>query len=144
MADLNERLYAKLAKVGLVTARIKAEAVELRRLAVFLDSYIESREDIKPNTKAHLKRARKNLIDFLGEEIEIDRVTPADAEQFRRHLRKTMGSNTVRRICGRAKQFVRFAARKKLIPESPFADMDDMQVRGNASRDFFITPERRR
>jgi integrase len=88
-----------------------------------------------------LRRARKNLVDFFTDDTALSAITLADAEQFRRYLRKTMADNTVRRICGRAKQFFRYAARKKLIAESPFADMRDTAVRANKSRAFYISRE---
>lgn len=47
--------------------------------------------------------------------------------------------NTVRRRCGRAKQFFRAAVRKKLIAESPFGDMKDCKVSGNDDRFYFVT-----
>ena len=45
----------------------------------------------------------------------------------------------MRRVCGRAKQFFRAALRKKLIAESPFADMKGTSVTANRSRDYFVT-----
>ena len=47
--------------------------------------------------------------------------------------------NTVRRYCGRAKQFFRYAVRKRLITESPFADMAETSVRANRNREHFIS-----
>ena len=52
-----------------------------------------------------------------------------------------MADNTVRRICGRAKQFFRAAVRKQLITESPFADMQKVTIRENREREFFVTRE---
>ena len=50
-----------------------------------------------------------------------------------------MADNTVRRVCGRAKQFFRAAERKRLILDSPFADMKGTNVRANKSREYFLT-----
>ncbi len=50
-----------------------------------------------------------------------------------------LGENSIRRHCGRAKQFFRAALRKRLIAENPFADMRDTSVRANRERDYFIT-----
>ena len=52
-----------------------------------------------------------------------------------------LGDNTVRRHCGRAKQFFRAAVRKRIISENPFADMAGCTVRANQARQFFITRE---
>ena len=45
----------------------------------------------------------------------MDEVTPGDADEFRRFLLGHLGENTVRRHCGRAKQFFRAAVRKRLL-----------------------------
>ena len=55
-------------------------------------------------------------------------------------LFERIGENTARRHCGRGKQFFRAAVRRKLIAESPFADMRDCQVRpSDPSRQFFLS-----
>src|SRR5581483_3965752 len=51
-----------------------------------------------------------------------------------------LAPNTVRRTCGRAKQFLRFAVRKRLIPGNPFAELKTT-VGGNPDRKFFITAD---
>jgi hypothetical protein len=50
-----------------------------------------------------------------------------------------LADNTARRTCGRAKQFIEAARKKKIITESPFAGIGDCQVRANKSRDRFVT-----
>jgi len=50
-----------------------------------------------------------------------------------------LGENTVRRHCGRAKQLLRAALRKRIIAENPFADMRDCLVKANKSREFFLS-----
>jgi integrase len=79
------------------------------------------------------------LVEFFGESRPLVEITPGDADDWRRWLSTKIGDNTVRRYCGRAKQFFRAAARKKLINESPFADMKDCKVNGNRERDYFVT-----
>ena len=134
---IDDTLYEKLAAVQLVPPRGEQAVATL---AAFLDAYIELRADVKPSTKAHLKRARRNLVEFFGAKRPIDEITPADADEFRLHLAETMdASSTVPRICGRAKQFFRYAVRKKLIPESPFGDMKGVSVKANKEREFFVT-----
>lgn len=139
LADLPSALYGKLEAVGLAGKRAETQKVALGAL---LDSYIELRGDLKPNTTAHLRRARRNLVDFFGEEKPIDEITPADADEFRLHLAESMDADsTVPRICGRAKQFFRYAVRKKLIAENPFGDMTSLAVKANKDREFFVTQQ---
>jgi hypothetical protein len=47
---------------------------------------------------------------------------------------------TVRRFCGRAKQFLTAAVRRRLIPSNPFADLKSV-VQANPSRFYFVTRE---
>lgn len=51
-----------------------------------------------------------------------------------------MSVNTARRLCGRAKQFFRFASRKGIIRSNPFVELES-NVRSNPARKFFITRE---
>jgi integrase len=147
LANLDDELYRKLSseRVGLVAPRVAAVAVETAEPAVtlgaFIDGYIASRTKIKPNTRAHLQRARRNLVDYFGADKLLTEITHGDADDFREHLGKTMADNTVRRICGRAKQFFRVAQRKRLIAESPFGDMKATNVQANKSREHFVTRE---
>lgn len=148
LATIGDDLHAKLADQGLTAPRERSKPYTV---AAFADSYIDERTDIKPNTRAHLLRARNDLVDFLGADRPLTEVTPGDADDWRRWLAspkiesgptkggKGLSPNTVRRICGRAKEFFRAAARKKLIAESPFADMKDTNVKENRSRDWFVT-----
>jgi integrase len=136
-------LYDRLAAVNLVPERERPEdqAGELSRLGAFLAAYIDGRTDLKPPTVLSLNQAKGWLIEFFGEDKPLAEVTPADADDFRRWLDTKLGDNTVRRYCGRAKQFFRAAVRKRLIDRdaNPFLDMADVSVRPNRERDFFIT-----
>ena len=100
--------------------------------------YLTRRTDIKQSTREHLDRARLHLVAFFGADKALADITPGCADEFRLHLLKRMGDNTVRRLCGRAKQFLRAATRKRLIAQSPFGDMADTNVRENKSREFFV------
>jgi len=110
-------------------------------LAKFCDRYIATRSDVQDTTRALLMRARDILVEFLGPDRQLKSITPGDADEFRRHVQAMMGENTARRVCGWAKQFFRAAARKKLIAESPFADMRGLKLRAVSSRQFYITRE---
>lgn len=134
VAERDEDFHRKLSDLGLVAPR---KQIVVTLLGEFLDSYIDGREKIKPSTRAHLRRARASLVAYFGADKPLHEITPGDGDDFREQL--TGAENTVRRICGRAKQFFRAAARKKLIPESPFADMKGTNVQANRSRDYFVT-----
>jgi integrase len=109
-----------------------------RTLAAYIDSYIASRKNLKPNTIAHLKRCRGNIVKIMGGNRLLTSITVGDANRFRETLAETMAPNTVRRICGRAKQFFKAAVDDELIDKSPFRAMKDTNVRANKSRDHEI------
>jgi hypothetical protein len=85
VAKLDAELYDKLADVDLVPKR---EAAGHKTLGAFIDGYIESRSDVKPNTRDHFKRCRDDLVGKFGAERRLDAFVPGDADEFRRHLRK--------------------------------------------------------
>lgn len=134
MADRDNDFHSKLAQCGLVSPRVKSVSI---KLGDFLDNYIVGRADVKEATRTHLIRAPNDLVAYFGADKAMHEVTPGDADDFRRQL--SGADNTIRRTCGRAKQFFRAALRKRLVAESPFADMKDTNVRANRSRDCFVT-----
>jgi len=138
VADLHPRLAKKLARVGLIPKPQKKGAATL---GPFLAEYMATRTDVKPSTRRHLEQARQKLIGFFGEEKTLASITSGDADEFRLHLLQSLGDNTTRRMCGRAKQFFRAALRKRLIAENPFGDMRGCNVQPNRARNFFVTRE---
>ena len=142
LAGVDDAFYERLVKHGLCEPRQGAEPAaqpDAPTLGAFIDGYIAGRTKIKPSTRVHLTRCRRFLANYFEADRALDAITPGDADDFREHLGKTLAENTVRRICGRAKQFFRAAQRKKLIVESPFTDMKGTSVTANRSRDYFVT-----
>jgi len=140
VGSLEPAMTDKLARVGLIPSR-DDKANESTTLGMFLDEYIAGRTDLKPSTIRHLKDAAKSMVEFFGEFRPLADITLSDADDFRRWLLRTLGENTVRRRCGRAKQFFRVAVRKRLILQNPFGDMKGLAVKANKSREFFVTRE---
>ena len=120
-------------------------------LAAFLDSYIAKRSDVKGGTAIVYGHTRRCLVEYFGADKPLAEITPADADDWRRWLGlakneddpkaggQGLSDNTVRRRCGIARQFFRDAVRRRLIAESPFAEMKGVVVRSNRSRDYFVT-----
>lgn len=140
LAEIGESLYAKLANLGLVDSRQKAP--EVLTLGQLLDSYLEERRDIKPGTRFNLDLARRNLLGFFGEGKPITEVNEADAASFQQWLALTEGlaANTVRRRCGRARQFFAWAVRRRLLEKNPFAELS-VATRGNPARQRYVPAE---
>ncbi len=112
-----------------------------RRCKNFINEYITARSDIKPRSVNRLEAAGKKLVECFGPDRRMKEFTVGDADSFRVWLLgQGFAENTVRRLCGRAKQFFKAAVRRKLIPENPFGDLVSA-VRGNPSRFYFVTQE---
>jgi integrase len=99
-------------------------------LGGFLSDYLRTRTDIQPSTRTNLETAKRWLIEFFGEQRELDSITPGEADEYRAWLGATgkQAPNTVKRLCGRAKQFFHAAFRRRLIRENPFQDMKHLIV----------------
>lgn len=66
-------------------------------------------------------------------------LTANDAEDWRLDLvSQKLADNTVRRRCGIAKQFFRYAVKRGYVEVNPFADLVAV-VHGNPQRQFFVT-----
>jgi len=141
LAKIGQDLADKLAAVGLIGKRDKQSpaVVAVVRLAAFVDAYIAGRSDVKSGTKLNFHQARQYLVKYFTAERSLDSITAGDADDWRVWLKvEKLGDNTIRRHCGRAKQFFRAAVRKRLIVENPFGDMKDCEVKANRERDYFL------
>ncbi|MEO0966280.1 MAG: tyrosine-type recombinase/integrase [Planctomycetota bacterium] len=127
-------LVGRLAKLGLTSDRDRVT------LGGFVDDYISSRQDVKASTRTVYLRTRRHLADFFSETRRLDTIRRGDADLWRSWLVADRGlaENTVRRTCGIAKQFMRAAVRRGLIPENAFEDQV-VAVRPNTARFYFVT-----
>ncbi len=133
---IGHTLHERLSRVGLVQARA---ALEGTKLGPFIDAYIAGRVDAKPRTIINLKQARKFLVEHFGEGKALAAITAGDADAFRLALLgKGLADNTVRRICGRARQYFRAAIRRELVHRNPF-DGIKCAVGANPDRQYFVS-----
>ena len=121
----------------------KAGLIELRvssNLGDFIADYIARRSDVEPGTVTNYHQVRLNLVAFFGYEKPLRSITAADATAFRKWLETDEGQseNTLRRRCGRARQFFTAAIKAKLIEENPFDGMP-VSVGGSKGKERFIT-----
>lgn len=136
VADLPDNMHAKLVAAGLVSPR--AATVRFT-LGPFLDEYIGSRQDVKPNTVLVYGRTCKHLVDFFGADKVLQEITEGDADDWRLYLvSQGLAPNTVNRTCGIARQFFRAAVRRRLIASNPFTELK-VSVQGNKAREYFLS-----
>jgi integrase len=119
-------------------------------LGQFIAAYIERRTDIKPSTRINLCVAGGRLIGYFGYTKLLAEITEGDADDWRLWLgtevktadkvdHRKLAENTIRRMCGRARQLFRAAVKKRLIAENPFGEMKGIMSRGNKAREYFIS-----
>ena len=133
LAEIDEALHGKLAKAGLVVARTSVTLDE------FINGYIASRADLKDRTRELLEKAGENLVKMFGAGNPLRDFTEGDADSFRQSLLNGgLAVNTVRRRCGRAKQFFKAAMRQRLILSNPFEGIA-CNVNENRSRFYFVS-----
>ena len=138
VAGIGDKLHDRLARAGLVEPH---EAANASKLGAFIEGYIKGRVDAKPRTIINLNRAKKALVDYFKADKPLAKITAGDADAFRLHLLgKNLAENTVRRICGRARQFFRAAIRRDLLHRNPF-DGIKCAVGANGDRVRYVSRE---
>jgi hypothetical protein len=136
VVDLPDDMHARLAAVGLVSPRAAAMRFTL---GPFLDEYIASRQDVKPNTVLVYGRTGKHLVEFFGADKALQDITEGEADEWRLYLvSQGLATNTVNRTCGIARQYFRVAVRRRLIRENPFTELKTA-VTGNKAREYFLS-----
>ena len=145
VAERDSKLYDKLAAVGLVKQR------DCMTLGPFIEAYLDKRTDLADGTLVNMRRAKRKLVNYFGVMKSLGDVTEGDADEFRLWLTEhdeqrkgkivkvTLAENTVRRICGRARQFFAAAMKRRLITSNPFGNMKGIAVRENKDRFYFVS-----
>ncbi|MSR56050.1 MAG: site-specific integrase [Planctomycetaceae bacterium] len=137
VAEREPTLTSKLAAVGLIPRRDAAESVALGH---FIAEYIAKRTDAKPRTIINLRSTATALVGYFGAVRPLKSVTPGEAVEWRLWMQteKGLADNTIRRHCGRAKQFYRHALKRRLVADNPFGELKS-RVTGNPERFYFIS-----
>jgi integrase len=134
LAKRDTVMLEKLAAVGLIGQRAVAT------LRSFIDKYTAGRTDAKPATKEIWRQGKMGLIEFFGENTPIGNISPGDADNYKLHLiGKKLASMTVRKRLQFATMIFRAAVRRRLLTESPFADVSIKASMPDRSR--FVTVE---
>jgi len=145
LVNLGDKMYAKLAAVGLVEPRVDQSAVPevpvapALCLGAFVNQYIESRIDLKPGTLRNHQEVCDRLLGFFEASKLLNTITPGDADAWRLYLvKRGLAENTIRASCKVARKFFRAAVRSRLIAENPFSDLK-VTTKKNRDRDYFVT-----
>jgi len=135
LSEIDEGLRQKLVKVGLVDVQESSKET----IGGFIDAYIAMRTDVKPRTKDLYEQTRRSILQYFYADRSLSSITAGDADAWLFFLKEQgLDQNTIRRRCGRAKQFFKAAVRQKLIDQNPFEDLKSLVV-GNPERFYFVS-----
>lgn len=117
LEQVDEKLYGKLERAGLVVSRTRTTTKTLSDLTTF---FLEQ-ADVAEGTKQVYRQAIRSLHDFFGEQKPLSEITPMDAQAWRTNLGKIGYAdatqfkriNTVKTIFNRAVDW-------ELVGASPF------------------------
>ncbi len=138
----------KLHKLDLIEAPAKEQ--DCPTIAACVESYIQSRSDVKESTATVWRRCQKHITSFFTSNPRIDAVTLSDVKDFRQYLLRDgniksdggLSENSTRKMCSIARQIFEDALERELIQKNPFSHKSiPTNVRANRSRDFFISAE---
>ncbi len=139
LARVEDWLYDKLVKAGLVPPRQRKEQVVLT-LGQHLEQYFGSLGRQKPNTARNYARARNLLEKHFGKDRPLDSITEGDADAYKRWLLDQFAQASASVDLRRARQFLKAAVRSRLIAVNPFADVH-CGPQTNDARIFYVSRE---
>lgn len=150
LSQTGDSLKSKLIKAGLIAETRRSEKLSLRQ---FLISYVEKRTDIKPASVISIQQTVKNLVNFFGEDKQIDLINSGDAEDFKRWLstkarsqsqiRKNspgLAQATVSKRLQVSMTLFNDAVKRELIPKNPFLGIKQPK-NNNSERQEYIPYE---
>src|SRR3984957_9836815 len=140
LGKLGDDLHGKLAAVRLVEPRQTTASLAIRTLKGLLGAFDGDKLKAKESTRVSWGHTRRNLLDFFGESKDVATITEADADKWAEWLdaEQKLSAPTIRKRCGNAKQFFRFAVKKRLIPANPFGGLKSGNLT-NRTRDHFVS-----
>jgi len=136
VADLESKLAAKLARVGLIP---KPEEKPEATLGAFLKAYLDGRGDLKPATKIVRGQVIRDLNNYFGESRDVRTISPGDADDFKQSLiKRGLAPTTIHKRLQSARSFFHAMRRRRLIDENPF-DGVKAAATGIQDRQRFVT-----
>ena len=127
LAEADSAIYGKLAEFGLVEPL--PEKTTLRQL---FERFHASQHGVSKETRVTYLKPQANLIEYFGEDCELEKITPRRADEFEVWLQKTplnrrkkgeatpYSTATVNRRIRQVKQFFHYAKRVGMVADNLF------------------------
>jgi len=136
---LGDEIHERLARARLVPPREQSSRAIIT-LGQHLQHLFSSLGKQKPTTARNYARARRLLEEFFGKDRTLDSITEGDADGYKRWLLTSYAPASASVDLRRARQFLKAAVRRRLIPVNPFAEVScGSQV--NDSRIVYVPAE---
>ncbi|MCC6240580.1 MAG: phage integrase SAM-like domain-containing protein [Phycisphaerales bacterium] len=135
---VSDVLYNRLMAVGLVGPRKKQACTTLEG---WLDQYIASLTNKKPNTIKNYKQVRRYLLSYFDASTVLGKITRADADKWHEYMIKhRLADSTIARVVKAVRTIFKKAMRWELIEHNPF---EGIKAGGQSNKDrlAFITRE---
>jgi len=133
LGSTDGRLHRKLAAVGLAKGR------QCRTLGEWMVLFMESRADLKPESRRKLEQTRVKLEEHFGKDKPLQHITCEDASRWRDGLgRKGLSEAAVKTHVGNAKTMFREIVDREILLKSPFAHLKGGVTPTRNSR--YVTP----
>jgi len=135
LASLDDRLYDKLAAVGLVASRQRTT------IGAWLEQFLKEREDeLKPESLRKLHQTKTKLLAFFEADTPLREITPEDAVAWRWFLRGLgLSEAAIKTHSGNAKTMLTAAVHRKVIAENPFIMLKSGPTPSKYTR--YVTPD---
>lgn len=119
LADIGNRLHAKLASKGLIQPREQRDN-PASQLGPFLERYIKGRTDLKERSVANLTQVMNGLVAHFGRRQDMAVLNRGDLRDWHRGLlNQKYATATVAMHVKKARQMFQDAVDRKLITENP-------------------------
>ena len=133
LADLDDRMHARLAKLGLVKPRKRTNATLGKLLSAFFETLA-----VKPGTATTYKQTRTLLERHFGEDKLLSEITPLDCDRWRQAMRDAgLAEATISKRVKTAREVFRQGVRWKMLSENPSADVK-AGSQTNKARMYFV------
>lgn len=135
----------KLVASGLIEATPAEKAAKIPTLSVFLDRYKITRVGVKPWSVQRDKKLFNYLLEYLGPNKRIDKITREEAEGIRKYLmqdRKAgkgrLAESSTNKVISEIKSIFRYAVDWELIAQSPFEKVKGGKTT-NPERQYYVS-----
>jgi integrase len=137
LESIDDRLHARVARLGLCEPRKAAQCVTLGELLERFDGALT----VKASTRAAYKQSIESLRAHFGDARDIHTIAPADADGWRKAVVDAgYAGPTVSKRTIIAKNIFGKAVRWGMIPSSPFSDLR-AGSQCNADRSHYVSVE---